>query len=232
MSDYLESGLLPLTKISRLPRNPKDHHVQVIVESYGRFGFVDRMIVNRETGHLLSGHGRVKALLQLKAIGHDAPDGIEVKDGEWLVPVDYISVRESEEEALAIALNRTVELGGWDDARLAEVLSDLAAMPEGLAGVGYDGDDLDALLSILEARSGIPVDDPMAEWRGMPEFEQEEILRSAYTCTVRFVNEEDIKNFEVLLGYKLQHKGKTYSCWYPEHNFDQLGKGLEFTNEP
>ena len=149
MSDYLESGLLPLTKISRLPRNPKDHHVQVIVESYGRFGFVDRMIVNRETGHLLSGHGRVKALLQLKATGHDAPDGIEVNDDEWLVPVDYISVCESEEEALAIALNRTVELGGWDDAKLAEVLADLVATPEGLAGVGYDGDDLDALLAGL-----------------------------------------------------------------------------------
>ena len=63
----------------------------------------------------------------------------------------WSSASEADAAARAVADNRTQEMGGWDDAALAEVLEGLAREGDGmLEGVGFDADDLDALLSILE----------------------------------------------------------------------------------
>ena len=74
-------------------------------------------------------------------------------------------------------------------------------------------------------------DDPNAEWKGMPEHLSDEIEGTAVTCLMKFESEQDRIDFEKALGIKLTHKGNTYSAWYPLKNFDQLGKGMSFTNE-
>jgi len=112
--------------------------------SFDGFGFLERMIINRQTRRLISGHGRLDTLMHLKASGAPLPVGIDESDGEWLVPVDYVDLPKDEEMAAAIALNRTTELGGWNDAALARVLSDLAAK-DALMGIGYDRDDVNEL---------------------------------------------------------------------------------------
>ena len=96
---------------------------------------------------MIAGHGRCETLTQKKVNGNEAPEGITTEDGEWLVPVDYVTVPPDEEYAAAIALNRITELGGWDDQTLADVLTDLAAKgDEGFDGIGYGQEDLDDLL--------------------------------------------------------------------------------------
>ena len=57
-----------------------------------------------------------------------------------------------------VADNRTTELGGWDDEKLVQVLSDLAAGP-GLDGTGYDGDDLDQKIMDLASPFVDPPED-------------------------------------------------------------------------
>jgi len=89
-------------------------------------------------------------LQQMKARGMQPPARIEVRDGEWYVPVvrGVAFNSDAELEAYLVADNRLVELGGWDDETLAALLSDLAAEDEELlAATGYDADDLDALLA-------------------------------------------------------------------------------------
>ena len=141
---------VPLSELRAWPRNPKEHDLGVIHSSIARFGFVTPIIINEATGMILAGHGRLDTLLQRQASGEPLPQGLRAENGQWLVPVIRgVSLPSEEAEAYAIADNRLVELGGWDDARLAEVLRDLVATPESLAGVGYDGDDLDALLKSL-----------------------------------------------------------------------------------
>jgi hypothetical protein len=148
---------MPLSTAQALPGNPKSHDVGAITQSMGRFGFLERVVVNRRTGHTVSGHGRLETLAALKRAGESPPVGVVVRnDDEWLVPVDYVTLTEQDERAAAIALNRLVTLGGWDDALLATMLQELAAAGA-LAGVGYDGDDVDALLKRL-AGPGPPVD--------------------------------------------------------------------------
>ena len=59
------------------------------------------------------------------ASGAEAPQGVQVADdGQWLVPVQRgIAFRdEGEAQAYLVADNRHVELGGWDDSMLADVL--------------------------------------------------------------------------------------------------------------
>ncbi len=141
----------PLSKLNRMPRNPKAHDLGDIHTSYNRFGFAKRIIINDGTGRIVAGHGRIDTLQQRKAMDMERPDniGIDEETGEWLVPADHISIPEGEEEALAFALNRIGE-GLWDREEEARVLSDLAASgTEGLYGTGADTDYLDQLLRDL-----------------------------------------------------------------------------------
>ena len=89
----------------------------------------------------------------MRSAGTDPPEGIQVsEDGDWLVPVIRgVSFQdEAEAEAYGIADNRLVILGGWDDGKLTEILTELATESDlGLDGTGYDTDDLDDLLSRL-----------------------------------------------------------------------------------
>ena len=149
MSDTLTKtdSHIRLDKIRGLPQNPKEHDIGEIVVSIERFGFLDPIVINSVTGNLIGGHGRVDALRWLKVQGKRIPEGIEVdKDSMWLVPQYVVNVAEQDEGAAAVALNRLVERGGWDETRLLAVLDDLAARgKEALEGIGFDGDDLDRM---------------------------------------------------------------------------------------
>ncbi len=137
---------IALEDLKRWKRNPKDHDVGQLHRSIGRFGFVNPMIVNERTGELLAGHGRLDALQQRQTEGKAAPDGVRQDNGRWLVPVVRgVSLTAKEADAYAIADNRLVELGGWNEAQLVEVLKGL----DSFEGMGYDADDLDALLQVF-----------------------------------------------------------------------------------
>ena len=145
----LRPSLDPLSKLIGLPRNPKQHDLGSLHASLDSFSFLDRILINDVTGHLVAGHGRIDALRQRKARGLPPPGNVTTDGGgEWLIPADHVELAADREEAAAVALNRTTELGGWDEPLLAQVLADLAAGP-GLNGSGFDTNDLDALLADL-----------------------------------------------------------------------------------
>jgi ParB-like chromosome segregation protein Spo0J len=139
---------LPLSKLLHWPRNPKGHDLGTLHESFRRFGFVNPIILDEKTGRLVAGHGRLDTLQQAKATGASPPARIAVKDNEWLVPVirgiEFADIQEA--EAYLISDNRTVELGGWEEQALAAILADHAASDRGLSAIGFDQDDLDAML--------------------------------------------------------------------------------------
>ena len=134
----MKPDLIPLSQLMEYPRNPKDHDVGVIDGLIDQLGFIDRIVINTVTGHMLAGHGRRKTLLQKAKAGEAPPENIELLDGEWLVPVDFVNVSEDKEAIAIVGLNRSTELGGWDDL---------------LAYTGYDGDDLDHFQHMLAAPS-------------------------------------------------------------------------------
>lgn len=150
---YLE--YMPLEKLQRAFRNPKDHDIGTLHESMKRFDFVSPLIINEETGRLVVGHGRLDALQQMKANGQKPPSRIIEKDKSWHVPVirGVCFKDEKEAEAYILADNRLTELGAWHQDQLVQVLSDLAADEKDLIGIGWDAEDIDELIKANSANA-------------------------------------------------------------------------------
>lgn len=125
------------------PLNPKTHDLPTIDDSLGRFGMLEPVVIDGRTNQILAGHGRVQSLRDRQARGEDPPEGVQVKNGTWLTPVvtGWSSANDDEAHAAMIALNRTTELGGWDENALLTMLESLNEN-DALLGVGYAQDDL------------------------------------------------------------------------------------------
>lgn len=141
---------LSLDDLTDNPSNPKSHRVDTITGSIGRFGFVEPIVRDERTGQLISGHGRADTLRSMKDRGDSPPEGVT---DTWDVPVmvGWSSRSDAEANAALVAMNRTTELGGWDQEQLLSVLSDLEQnTTDGLEGIGYLEVELKHLAESLE----------------------------------------------------------------------------------
>lgn len=136
-----------LSHVLLWPANPKKHAMEDIVASIESAGYVNPLVVDDRTGMLVAGHGRVEALKAMKDAGKAPPDRIREKDGEWYVPV-LRGVRfnsDAEAAAYAVADNRLVERGGWDEEKLTPLLR--ALRDRGVtAGSGFDDREIAKML--------------------------------------------------------------------------------------
>lgn len=144
--------LMALNSLVGAQKNPKRHSDEEIRASIGRFGYVEPCVHDERTGRLVAGHGRVEALRAAKLKGDSPPQGVEIRDGEWFVPVlrGWASRSDTEAEAYLVASNQLTTKGGWDDTELASLLEGLEKQ-SALEGTGYSADDVDDLLSGLAA---------------------------------------------------------------------------------
>lgn len=124
---------IAVDQIVPAPYNPRidlkkgDIEYEKLKQSIETFGYVDPLIWNERTGHLVGGHQRLKILQDM---GHQ----------EVLVSVVHLD--EDREKALNLALNK-IE-GDWDEAQLDQLLSELDTDLATLAG--WDSEELDALI--------------------------------------------------------------------------------------
>lgn len=109
-------------------------------------GWIQRVVVNRRTGHVVDGHLRVRQAMQA---------------GEATMPVLYVDLDESEERIALATLDPIAAMAGTDDAMLAELL----------AGVEVDDPQLAQFLAELtstEGSEGGSARDKAPEPRTMP----------------------------------------------------------------
>ncbi|MCA1827372.1 MAG: hypothetical protein LC689_10605, partial [Myxococcales bacterium] len=141
---------LPLSTLSEAPRNPKRHALEPLGVSIRRFGYVEPIILDERTQRIVAGHGRRESLLKMREAGTAAPPGVRQAENDWLVPVvrGWSSKNDAEAEAYLVASNRHVELGGWDDESLAQLLQSLNDAGD-LVGTGFVETDIDRLLADL-----------------------------------------------------------------------------------
>ena len=212
-------ALVDITEIVANPRNPNKHgdkQVALLAKIIRHQGWRAPVVVSKRSGFVVAGHGRLEAakLLQVQ-----------------VVPVNFQEfATEADEWAHVIADNRIAELAETDGAMLKDLLIELdsATQDFDMDLSGFDAGELERVINSYHEQG---VNDPNAEWQGMPAFEQDGILEGAFACIVRFKSEKERDEFEKFLGWKLSHKGKTYSTWFPKPNFDQLGKGLSYGSE-
>lgn len=119
--------LVPASYNPRKDLKPGDRKYQEIKESLDRFGYVDPIVWNERTNHIVGGHQRLKVLLQEN-----------VEEAE----VSVVDCDEATEMAMNLALNNQNE---WDDDKLGFVLGQL----EDFTGTGFDAEDLDAMRSAV-----------------------------------------------------------------------------------
>lgn len=131
-------------------RNPRRGDTAVIAASLRANGQYKPVVVNRGTHtgrplEVLAGNHTVKAFRDLATNYPDEDRWQEIDC--WVVDVDN-----DQASRIVTVDNRAADLGSYDDAVLADLLSDL---PD-LEGTGYDYDDLDALLADEGDDEGAP----------------------------------------------------------------------------
>lgn len=203
-----------IDELQRAPRNPNGHDLPGIRESIERHGFIEPVIVDERTGFLLGGHGRLDVLAAMRTDGDLPPAGIT---RDWKAPAIYgwSSASDAEAEALLLAMVNLTKHPVEDETLLAQMLSDLAQVPDGLLGTGYTDATLDLLFSRLAEEAPHVPTDTYEAWRGMPEYENDD-LRPECRTMINFRTREDGDRFwrEVLHfedGYRAQ-------LWWPQHD--------------
>lgn len=143
----------PLETIREAELNPKRHDQAALRASMDRFGYLEPIVRDERTGRLVSGHGRLRHLRELRASGAAPPEGVREEAGDWLVPIvaGWSSRDDDEARALLVAVNRLTEAGGWDTRALLDVIdARLMGDLSQLRGTGIDLSDLDDLAALLE----------------------------------------------------------------------------------
>ena len=112
----LQIEMIPIDRLNPNPKNARKHspaQVRQIAESIRAFRFNVPLLVD-DAMTVLAGHGR---LLACKQLGYSE------------LPVIRLGhLSEAQAKAFAIAENRLVEAGAWDDALLGEIFAELSAL--------------------------------------------------------------------------------------------------------
>lgn len=157
-------------------------------------GWIQRVIVNRTTGHVVDGHLRVALAITKGA----------------KVPVSYVELTEDEEKLALLSFDWITQMAAYDNQKVDDLLRE----------INSDDERIQALLTQIGVDAGIvPPDNPYDEWQGMPAFEQED-QRPNYTIQVHFDTETDIQNFAELIGQALSTNTK--SIHYPKLERQEL----------
>lgn len=137
---------LPISELKPADYNPRkdlqpgDADYEKLKRSLTEFGYVEPVIYNHITGHVVGGHQRLKVLADL---GHTDVDCVVVE------------LDETREKALNVALNKIS--GDWDEAKLALLIADLDAADFDAELTGFDDDEVTDddfdLTAALEAAS-------------------------------------------------------------------------------
>ncbi len=131
-SDLTQRPIADLVPYARNSRTHSETQIAQIAASITEFGFTSPVLVDAGGG-IIAGHGRVLAAQSL---------GLET------VPVlvlDHLS--EAQRRAYVIADNKLALNAGWDDDALRAEIEELARGGYGLDVIGFDTDELEALLN-------------------------------------------------------------------------------------
>lgn len=129
--------LRPISTVSQHPQNPNNGDVDVVAESILANSFYNPVIVQESTGRIVAGNTRYNALMML---------------GETQIPVIGMDIDDTQALKVLIADNRTAEKAIRDQKGVEDLLLYLEEnSPGGLAGTGFDEDELLELQRINRA---------------------------------------------------------------------------------
>lgn len=230
-------GVIALEDLRVYSRNSRVHsadQIDQIVASIREFGWTNPMLVDlSDDGLIVAGHGRRAAAHKIYSAGGE----IRLTDGRLLPPgtvpfVDCSGWTEEQRRAYTIADNKLAENATWDQSLLKLELGEISLESGFDIGlIGFSSGELDKILAISSSEGGRieNANDPDAEWRGMPEFDQQD--KTAFrTIPVHFKDQEAVDAFAKAIGQKITEK--TRFVWFPEIEIERYAdKRYEATGE-
>jgi len=120
--------LIPAEYNPRKDLKPGDAEYEKLKRSLEEFGYVEPIIWNKTTGHVVGGHQRLKVLISMG-----------ISEVECVI----VEMNEEKEKALNIALNKIN--GDWDKDKLALLITDLNAADFDVSLTGFDPGEIDDL---------------------------------------------------------------------------------------
>jgi hypothetical protein len=168
-------------------RHPKAQ-ADAVAGLLSEVGWVADVIVNERSGRIVDGHLRVH---------------LAIERAEPTVPVVYVDLDDDEERLVLATLDPLAAMAATDADALASLLASVATSDAALQ----------AALDRLGQDAGVLApDDPLAEWQGMPEFEQED--QTAYrSLHVHFADEAAVHDFMERIGQTFSDKARY--IWHP-----------------
>lgn len=137
-----------LVPYARNSRTHSDAQVAQIAGSIKEFGFNNPVLIDPDGG-IIAGHGRVMAAQKL---------GLEKVPA---VRLDHLT--ETQRKAYVIADNRLALNAGWDDQMLTLELQELDTENFDLSLLGFETDELNALLNPIKETEGLTDEDAVPE---------------------------------------------------------------------
>jgi hypothetical protein len=196
----VRTGMAPLDQITFNARNWRIHpkpQQDALAGVLSEVGVVQHVIINERTGNLVDGHLRVT---------------LADRAGEPAVPAVFVDLSEDEEALILATLDPLSAMAATDREQLDALLHEVST---GDAAV-------QAMLDQLAAQAGlVPPVDPMAEWQGMPAFEQPDHMPHR-TLKVHFEDDDAVADFSQLIGQKLSPE--TQYVWHPEQKPQARGQ--------
>ena len=147
MADIKQVDINDLIPYANNARTHDDNQVTQIASSIKEFGFNNPILIDKDNG-IIAGHGRLMAAKKL---------------GLKQVPticLDHLS--ETQRKAYILADNRIALSSGWDNQLLALELKELDGDID-LSLLGFDADELNALLNPVELTEGLTDEDAVPD---------------------------------------------------------------------
>ncbi len=133
--------LVPADYNPRKDLKPGDPEYEKLKRSLEEFGYVEPVIWNKTTSHVVGGHQRLKVLLDM---------------GVTEVDCVVVEMDAEKEKALNVALNKIS--GDWDKDKLALLIADLQGVDFDVSLTGFDPGEIDDLFKD-SLKDGIHDDD-------------------------------------------------------------------------
>ena len=193
--------LIPYAKNAR---THSDEQVAQIAGSIREFGFNNPVLVDKDHT-IIAGHGRVLAARKLGLT--DLP----------VIVLDHLT--ESQRKAYVLADNRIALNSGWDTRMLSVELQDLKDDID-LSLLGFDPDELDALLNPVEETEGLTDEDAVPEVPVEPKTKLGDIYllgkhrlmcgdSCSFTDMDKLVNGREVDMWLTDPPYNVAYEGKT-----------------------
>ena len=157
----VDTGEVDPTELVANPANWREHpqaQRDALEGVLAEVGWVQNIVVNRRTGHIIDGHLRVS---------------LAVERGESRVPVVYVDVDEEDERLMLATLDPLAAMALTDDVALERLLASVSAESAAVSSLLADlraEDDLD-LASLVDA--DVPRAEPDA---GPPDAEERQLV--------------------------------------------------------